>query len=202
MGSHWTLGDSGNVSFLVCEHFENLYSIATRIPPGQKSSKTGLRLKSWSKMRFLTILKFLKIHQKINFCSVRGVTGKSRGQPAHPTKCNFFFAQSAVVGIQFHEILKFLKIHQKINFWWVRGVTGKARSQEMSIFEVFEHLNIFENFCKFWKVGERQRKFMKSHGFFCRKSRGASFEDKCEYTQIYTTMQKCTQRYTQMHKYA
>ena len=67
------------------------YSIATRIPPGQKSSKTGLGLNSWSKMRFLTILKFLKIHQKINFCSARGVTGKSRGQPTHPTKSNSFF---------------------------------------------------------------------------------------------------------------
>ena len=32
------------------------------------------------KMRFLAILKSLKIHQKINFCSVRGVNGKSRGQ--------------------------------------------------------------------------------------------------------------------------
>ena len=42
---------------------------------------------------------------------------------------------------------------------------------------------------------------MKSHGFFCRKSRGASFEDKCEYTEIYTNIQKCTQIYTQIHKY-
>ena len=28
-----------------------------------------------------------------------------------------------------------------------------------------------------------------------RKSRGASFEDKCEYTEIYTNMQKCAQIY-------
>ena len=31
-------------------------------------------------MRFLTILKFLKIHQKINFWLVLGVNGKSRCQ--------------------------------------------------------------------------------------------------------------------------
>ena len=44
-------------------------------PPNKKPKS-----QKCSKMRFLTILKFLKIHQKINFCSVRGVTGKSRGQ--------------------------------------------------------------------------------------------------------------------------
>jgi len=57
--------------------------------------------------------------------------------------------------MRFLTILKFLKIHQKINFWWVRGVTGKARSQEMLIFEVFEHLKIFENFGKLVNVNEK-----------------------------------------------
>ena len=52
------------------------------------------------------------------------------------------------------KILKFLKIHQKINFCSVREVTGKARSQEMLIFEVFEHLKIFENFGKLVNVKE------------------------------------------------
>ena len=36
---------------------------------------------------------------------------------------------------------------------------------------------------------------------FCSKSRGASFEDKCEYTEIYTNIQKCTKINTQIHKY-
>ena len=48
--------------------------------------------------------------------------------------------------MRFLTILKFLKIHQKINFWLVLGVIGRSGSQEMSIFEVFEHLKIFENF--------------------------------------------------------
>ena len=36
--------------------------------------------------------------------------------------------------------------HKKIDFWYVWVLTGKARSQEMSIFEVFEHLKIFKHF--------------------------------------------------------
>ena len=44
-------------------------------PPNKKPKS-----QKCSKMRFLTILKFLKIHQKINFCSVRGLTGKYRTQ--------------------------------------------------------------------------------------------------------------------------
>ena len=55
---------------------------------------------------------------------------------------------NALVGVQFEEILKFLKIHQKINFWLVLGVAGKSWSQEISIFEAFERLKIFENFEK------------------------------------------------------
>ena len=37
--------------------------------------------------------------------------------------------------------------------------------------------------------------------FFWSKSHGASFEDKGEYIEIYTNIQKCTQIYTQIHKY-
>ena len=44
--------------------------------------------------------------------------------------------------------MKFLKIHQKIKFWSLLGVTGKSRSQKKSIFDVFGHLKIFENFEK------------------------------------------------------
>ena len=36
---------------------------------------------------------------------------------------------------------------------------------------------------------------------FCRKSGGASFEDKCECTEIYTNIQKCTQIYTNKYIY-
>ena len=64
----------------------------------------------------------------------------------------------------------------------------------MSIFDVFGHLIFFENFGKFWDVGESQGNYEKL-GIFCRKSRGASFGDKCEYTEIYTNIQKCTQIY-------
>ena len=41
-----------------------------------------------------------------------------------------------------------MKIHQKIDFWSLLGVTGKSRGQEKSIFAVFGHLTIFENFEK------------------------------------------------------
>ena len=41
-----------------------------------------------------------------------------------------------------------MKIYQKINFWLVLGLIGRSGSQEMSIFEVFEHLKFFENFGK------------------------------------------------------
>ena len=67
--------------------------------------------------------------------------------------------------------------------------------------------NHFLTFLDIWKfskileVGERQKENMKSPGKFRRKSGGASFEDKCEYTEIYTNIQTCTQIYTQIHKY-
>ena len=43
---------------------------------------------------------------------------------------------------------KIFEIHKKINFWLVLGVIGRSGSQEMSIFEVFGRLKIFENFRK------------------------------------------------------
>ena len=46
------------------------------------------------------------------------------------------------------------KKSSKNSFWLVLGVTGKSGSQEMSIFEVFEHLKIFENFGKLVKAKE------------------------------------------------
>ncbi len=48
--------------------------------------------------------------------------------------------------IRFLTILKFFRIHEKNNCWLVLGVARKSRSQEMSIFEVFEHLKIYKIF--------------------------------------------------------
>ena len=45
--------------------------------------------------------------------------------------------------------------HQKINCWLVLGVAGKSRSQEMSAFDVSEHLQFFENFGKLVKAKEK-----------------------------------------------
>ena len=77
--------------------------------------------------------------------------------------------------MRFLTILNFLKNHQKIKFWWLRGVTGNSRGQEKSIFDVFGHLKIFENFGKLVNV----KKNMERQGFVCRKSRGASYYERC-----------------------
>ena len=96
-------------------------------------------------MRFLTISKIIK---NMSFLKVLGLG----------TILEIFFVQFRIERTSRRSIsrdFEFLKIHQKINFWLVRGVTGKARSQEMSIFEVFEHLIFFENVGKFVKVNEK-----------------------------------------------
>ena len=49
----------------------------------------------------------------------------------------------------------FEKFIKQINFWFVLGVTGKARSQEMSIFEIFEHLKTLKILESCRKVKEK-----------------------------------------------
>ena len=45
----------------------------------------------------------------------------------------------------------------------------------MSIFEIFEHLKTFENFGKLMNAKDNYE----TPGIFCRKSRGASFGERC-----------------------
>ena len=78
----------------------------------------------------------------------------------------------------------FWKVHQQINFWFVLGVTGKSRSQEMSIFEIFEHLKTFEHFGKLPKT---QRKVV----FFWVETPECSFCKKIYRAQRKMNIRKC-----------
>ena len=96
-----------------------------------------------------------------------------------------------------------MKIHQKIKFWSLLGVNGKARGQEMSIFDVFGHLKIFENFGKLVNV----KKIYGTPEIFVVANRAAHLLEISaniqKYTQIYKNVHKYTHKYTdiQIYKY-
>ena len=69
----------------------------------------------------------------------------------------------------------------------------------MSIFDVFGHLKIFENFGKLVNA----KKIMKSLGFFVANRAAHLLEISANiqnYTQIYKHVHKYTYKYTNIHK--